>query len=170
LESYTYDAFGAPRFYNATSDHTQSAPGLHIKHLFQGQLWTQETGLKDYRNRVELPTMGVFLQPDPKFESCLVLKGDKKIARFQLHHYRYRSADDEDAVANTPEFVKITRGRKTTFLLFLVRESDGKYVPVTGQTDPALFSVLLLKGGQIDKSGARGARRAEGVSPIFLKR
>jgi RHS repeat-associated protein len=33
--------------------------------LFQGQLWTQETGLNDYRNRVELPTMGVFLQPDP---------------------------------------------------------------------------------------------------------
>jgi RHS repeat-associated protein len=65
LESYTYDAFGTPTFYNATSDHTQSAPGLHIKHLFQGQLWTQETGLNDYRNRVELPTMGVFLQPDP---------------------------------------------------------------------------------------------------------
>lgn len=65
LESYTYDAFGTPTFYNATSDHTQSAPGLHIKHLFQGQLWTQETGLNDYRNRVELPAMGVFLQPDP---------------------------------------------------------------------------------------------------------
>jgi RHS repeat-associated protein len=35
------------------------------KHLFQGQLWTQQTWLNDYRNRVELPTMGVFLQPDP---------------------------------------------------------------------------------------------------------
>jgi RHS repeat-associated protein len=33
--------------------------------LFQGQLWTQETGLNDYRNCVELPVMGVFLQPDP---------------------------------------------------------------------------------------------------------
>jgi RHS repeat-associated protein len=33
--------------------------------LFQGQLWTQETGLNDYRSRVELPTIGVFLQPDP---------------------------------------------------------------------------------------------------------
>jgi RHS repeat-associated protein len=38
---------------------------LGIRHLFQGQLWTQDTGLNDYRNRVELPTMGVFLQPDP---------------------------------------------------------------------------------------------------------
>jgi RHS repeat-associated protein len=38
---------------------------LGIRHLFQGQLWTQETGLNDYRNRVELPVMGVFLQPDP---------------------------------------------------------------------------------------------------------
>jgi RHS repeat-associated protein len=38
---------------------------LGVRHLFQGQLWTQETELNDYRNRVELPAMGVFLQPDP---------------------------------------------------------------------------------------------------------
>jgi RHS repeat-associated protein len=43
---------------------------LGIKHLFQGQLWTQETGLNDYRNRVELPAMGVFLQPDPLGFKC----------------------------------------------------------------------------------------------------
>lgn len=82
-----------------------------------------------------------------EFESRLILKGYKKIAKFRLHHYRYQSADDEDAVANTPELVKITSDQRATFLLFLVRESDGRYAPVTGQTDPAIFSVLQLRGG-----------------------
>jgi RHS repeat-associated protein len=64
LERYTYSAFGAPTFYNAGG--TQIGASVYgIRHLFQGQLWTQETGLNDYRNRVELPVMGVFLQPDP---------------------------------------------------------------------------------------------------------
>jgi RHS repeat-associated protein len=70
LERYTYDAFGTPTFYNAAGAIIYNAAGisqsaLGVRHLFQGQLWTQETGLNDYRNRVELPTMGVFLQPDP---------------------------------------------------------------------------------------------------------
>jgi RHS repeat-associated protein len=64
LERYTYSAFGIPTFFNAAG--TQLAGSAYgIRHLFQGQLWTQETGLNDYRNRVELPAMGVFLQPDP---------------------------------------------------------------------------------------------------------
>lgn len=64
LESYTYSAFGQPSFFNSTSQPLNSST-YDIRHLFQGQLWTQETGLNDYRNRVELPAMGVFLQPDP---------------------------------------------------------------------------------------------------------
>jgi RHS repeat-associated protein len=70
LERYTYSAFGIPTFYNAAGAIIYNAVGisqsaLGIRHLFQGQLWTQETELNDYRNRVELPIMGVFLQPDP---------------------------------------------------------------------------------------------------------
>jgi RHS repeat-associated protein len=64
LERYTYDAYGKPFFFNSTSQPLNSST-YNIRHLFQGQLWTQETGLNDYRNRVELPVMGVFLQPDP---------------------------------------------------------------------------------------------------------
>jgi RHS repeat-associated protein len=74
-ESYTYSAFGIPTFYDAAGNpritsydaagRAITASAFGIRHLFQGQLWTQETGLNDYRNRVELPTMGVFLQPDP---------------------------------------------------------------------------------------------------------
>lgn len=77
LERYTYSAFGTPYFYNAAG--TQIASSTYgIRHLFQGQLWTQETGLNDYRNRAELPTMGVFLQPDP-----IGFKGDA------LNTYRF---------------------------------------------------------------------------------
>jgi RHS repeat-associated protein len=64
LEKYTYSGFGQPTFYNAVGGQIpSSAYGVH--HLFQGQLWTQETGLNDHRNRTALPTMGVFMQPDP---------------------------------------------------------------------------------------------------------
>jgi RHS repeat-associated protein len=64
LERYTYSAFGSPSFFNPAG--TQLASSAYgIRHLFQGQLWTQETGLNDHRNRQALPTMGVFLQPDP---------------------------------------------------------------------------------------------------------
>jgi RHS repeat-associated protein len=64
LERYTYTAFGTPTFLSANNTQL-STSAYGIRHLFQGQLWTQETALNDYRNRVELPTMGVFLQPDP---------------------------------------------------------------------------------------------------------
>jgi RHS repeat-associated protein len=66
-ESYTYSAFGTPYFYypNDPTNNPHTASAIGIQHLFQGQLWRQETGLNDYRNRVELPAMGVFLQPDP---------------------------------------------------------------------------------------------------------
>jgi RHS repeat-associated protein len=69
-ERYTYSAFGTPTVVSWTGSawdelHPRNSSNYGIHHLFQGQLWTPETGLNDYRNRVELPTMGVFLQPDP---------------------------------------------------------------------------------------------------------
>jgi RHS repeat-associated protein len=64
LEKYTYSGFGQPSFYNASGG-LIGASAYNARHLFQGQLWTQETGLNDHRNRVALPTMGRFLQPDP---------------------------------------------------------------------------------------------------------
>lgn len=80
-----------------------------------------------------------------EFEANLVLKGPKDVKRFQLHHYRYKSDADEWAVSNTPFLVKIPK-YSPSFLLFLTRQSDGNYVPVTGQTDPAILSVLELTG------------------------
>ena len=64
LESYTYSGFGQPVFYNAAGTQINGS-AYGVRHLFQGQLWAQESGLNDHRNRMALPSMGVFLQPDP---------------------------------------------------------------------------------------------------------
>jgi RHS repeat-associated protein len=63
-EFYTYSGFGEPKFYSPTGT-PSSASTQGTKHLFQGELWIQAAGLTDHRNRHALPTMGVFLQPDP---------------------------------------------------------------------------------------------------------
>jgi hypothetical protein len=78
------------------------------------------------------------------FKSRLVLKGSPSLSSFRLHYYRFQIEDDKLA-ANSPELIEIS-GKDQTFLLFLTKEPDGKYAPVTGQTDPASFSVLELKG------------------------
>jgi hypothetical protein len=91
-----------------------------------------------------------------EFETRLVLKGSQDIKTFQLHHYRFQN--EKDALwANRPSLVIIHPSVSTkdgweypgggTFLLFLTKEQDGRYAPVTGQTDPAALSVLKLTGG-----------------------
>jgi hypothetical protein len=76
------------------------------------------------------------------FETRLTLKGAKNLKGFQLHHYRL----DDVEYSNGPSLIDIKLGRKPTFVLFLIKEKDGRYAPVTGQTDPAALSVLELEG------------------------
>jgi hypothetical protein len=77
------------------------------------------------------------------FKSLLVFKGPHDLATFQLHHYRFQS-ENEKLRANSANLVESSAHK--VFLLFLVKEPDGRYAPVTGQTDPALFSVLDVNG------------------------
>jgi len=76
------------------------------------------------------------------FETRLTLKGPKDLKRFELHHYRL----DDVEYSNGPSLIDIKPGGKPTFLLFLIKEKDGRYAPVTGQTDPAALSVIELQG------------------------
>ena len=99
----------------------------------------EHTTLNDLEPHV--PVVGV----TSEFKTSLVLKGPRELERFQLHHYRFASADDQLA-ANSPDLVRLSE-RHVPFLMFLVRERDGRYAPVTGQTDSASFSVLELRGG-----------------------
>lgn len=82
-----------------------------------------------------------------EFRSRLILKGAQNVTTFQLHHYRLQSESDEN-VANGPDLIRFPRPRPhPPFLMFLIKEADGRYAPVGGQTDPAGLSVLELRGG-----------------------
>ena len=82
------------------------------------------------------PAIGVVTD----FQTVLVLKGQKQ-DRFVLHHYRL--PDSDVAIINGPVLVKFNPGHHE-YLLFLVRERDGRFAPVGGQTDPGAFSVKQL--------------------------
>jgi hypothetical protein len=99
---------------------------------------SERNALKDIKPSVNV--IGVITD----LKSRLILKGSNDVETFQLHHYKFQSEDDKLA-ANSPDLIDFS-GQHQTFLLFLVKESDGKYAPVTGQTDPASLSVLELQG------------------------
>jgi len=47
---------------------------------------------------------------------------------------------------NGPSLASFDAKEHTRYLLFLHREADGRYSPVSGQTDPAFFSAVKLEG------------------------
>ena len=79
-----------------------------------------------------------------EFKSLLILKGIDKPTTFQLHHYKLLSRADENLV-NGPDLVRIP-SQPSAFLLFLIKERDGRYAPVTGQIDPAGLSGTRTPG------------------------
>ncbi len=76
------------------------------------------------------------------------MKGDKTLKTIVLHHYRLK--DPTRIPPNGPDFVSFKPPfdleKSERFMLFLKRESDGKYAPVSGQIDPALWDVVKLSG------------------------
>ena len=78
-----------------------------------------------------------------EFEVRLVFKGEEAMKKFTLHHYKLAH---QQTFINGPQLVAFgTNPWPKRFLLFLVKEQDGRYAPVTGQTDPALYSVIALQ-------------------------
>ena|SRR5438874_4941286 len=102
---------------------------------------TRDTAERTTLNDLEphVPVIGVVSE----FKTSLVLKGPRDIGIFQLHHYRFASEHDQLA-ANSPDLVRLSEAH-LPFLMFLAKEPDGRYAPVTGQTDPASHSVIELK-------------------------
>jgi hypothetical protein len=99
----------------------------------------------DTREHIDLPgfvgehVIGI----DTTFAVSAVLKGDKSQTNIVLHHYRTSDGTNIPHVPNGPSFVSFAPGEKPTlvpraYILFLVRETDGRYAPVVGQTDPGL--------------------------------
>jgi len=78
---------------------------------------------------------------ETRFAVSAVLKGDKTLKDFVVHHYR--PVPGAMIVPNGPTFVyfAVPQGPAAlprSYLLFLHREADGRYGPVVGQTDPGL--------------------------------
>ena len=98
----------------------------------------------DTREHIQLP--GFVGQPvigvETKFAVSAVLKGDKSVKDLILHHYRA----DAVIVPNGPTLVSFDPAKKQTYLLFLVRETDGRYAPAFGQADPGLCGINVLGG------------------------
>jgi hypothetical protein len=76
------------------------------------------------------------------FKASAVFKGDAKIQRLVLHHYRNAAPDP---VANGPIFVKFGPSDSSSYLLFLILEPDGRYAPTSGQTDPGFTAITRLQ-------------------------
>ena len=69
-----------------------------------------------------------------------VLKGDKSLKTFVLHHYRPAHIEDL-AVMDGPSLLIFDPKQTTTYKMYLRREADGRYAPVSGQTDPEGTSI-----------------------------
>jgi hypothetical protein len=85
---------------------------------------------------------------ETEFQTRITLKGSKDIRKFLLHHYRL--AVEEEPGYGSPNFIRIPSERHGTFLMFLRKEKDGRYAPVTGQFDPAVLSVFEIKDATPD--------------------
>lgn len=102
----------------------------------------QDTGEKAKLPNIS-PDVHVF-GVSTEFDVSLVMKGDKSVKKVTLHHYRL--ADPKQLMINGPSLATFDPTQHTRYLLFLHRDDDGRYSPVSGQTDPAMFSVLKLEG------------------------
>jgi cytohesin len=78
-----------------------------------------------------------------EFEVNFVLKGDSDLKKLVVHHYRL--ADPNQMMMDAPMLVSFDPKESTRYLLFLQRESDGRYAPFN-QTDPAFSSIRKLDG------------------------
>ena len=100
-------------------------------------------------------------------EISMVMKGDKSLKKVTLHHYRV--ANPEDLLNSGPNLVSFDPSQQTLFLMFLRLEKDGRYAPVSGQTDPSENSILKLKGGGRGWAYLLKWTGAEEFRPIFVQ-
>jgi hypothetical protein len=101
-----------------------------------------------------VPVIGV----NTEFKTLLVLKGSKR-QRFVLHHYREsRKPNPNKVILGGPDLLDFEGPKNASgsvfsskrYLLFLVREGDGRFAPVSGQQDPRGISVQELGGVTVD--------------------
>lgn len=90
--------------------------------------------LSSSTNDLGLVVMGV----ETTFKCLCIFKGKLVNIKntFVLHHYKLQNLTSP--IMNGPCFIEfeIKKDSRKTFLMFLKKEKDGRYAPVTGQQDP----------------------------------
>jgi hypothetical protein len=105
---------------------------------------TEQAELKNFTPAVHLS--GV----ETEFETCYVIKGSKDIHKFRLRYFK-----PDQMIEIGPLFqIEIPRNKQPTYLLFLIKESDGRYAPVTGQTEIPGLSTSRLMAATGPRAGA----------------
>jgi hypothetical protein len=82
---------------------------------------------------------------ETSFEVLTVLKGDNKFMPCILHHFALVDPKDVKAQNAGLKLVSFEPKDRKIYLLFLQQEADGRYVAVSGQTDP-FWSVTEFTG------------------------
>jgi hypothetical protein len=102
---------------------------------------TERTTIEKTRyNSINPPFKAVGLETT--FSVQTILKGKLPEKTFVLHHYR--EANPSAQVNAGPMQVTFKSDKTIVYLLFLTRESDGRYAAVSGQIDPA-FSIKRIQ-------------------------
>ena len=84
---------------------------------------------------------------DTTFRAESLLKGELTNTVFVVHHYRLR--DTSTIYNNGPLLMKFNRANRfRQYLMFLKRDTDGRYVPAGGQADAELSFRALLHPGE----------------------
>jgi len=78
------------------------------------------------------------------FAVCAVLKGDKSTVLFTLHHYREAQSGPSMNGPILVFFDPSDMSKRSSYLLFLVREPDGRFAPTGGQTGPGYKAINPL--------------------------
>ncbi len=102
LESYRYDAFGAPSFFDANGNLIAAgASQIGNRFLFTGREYNSQFGFYEYRARAYHPVLGRFMSEDPKmFEA-----GDYNFYRYCWND-PWDKADPMGLYWEIPEIIK----------------------------------------------------------------
>jgi hypothetical protein len=88
----------------------------------------------------QVPAVGV----ETRFEILAVLKGRRPTGGFTLHHYREDTPSDTVSVSGAVSLrFDPDHDQGGPFLMFLMKETDGRYTPYGAPADPQ-FSVFRL--------------------------
>ena len=86
---------------------------------------------------------------ETSFGVSAVLKGDKSVRQLILHHGRMERRNEPTVNGPTlVEFDQMDKNMSGSFLMFLVREADGRYAPTGDQTDPGIKAITKLRFGE----------------------